>query len=62
MCELSACGKECIWVRAYDRERYFSEEMPTLVNGTPVVKDASLQGTSSWANYFLERDHFAKKK
>jgi methylenetetrahydrofolate reductase (NADPH) len=61
-CELSACGKECIWVRAYDRERYFSGDVPTLVNGYPVVKDASLQGTSSWANYFLERDHFAKKK
>ena len=60
-CEFSACGKECIWVRAYDRERFFAEDMPTLLNGHPVVKDAALQGTSGWANYFLERDHFAKK-
>jgi hypothetical protein len=25
-----------------------------------VIKDGSLQGTSAWANTFLERDHHAK--
>ncbi|MAG13973.1 MAG: methylenetetrahydrofolate reductase [Spirochaetales bacterium] len=61
LCELSACGKECIWVRAYDRERYFSKDLPNLLDREPVIKDASLKGTSGWANYFLNRDHFAKK-
>ncbi len=60
-CELSSCGRECIWVRAYERERYFGKSIPELLDRPPIVKDNELNGTSGWANFFLERDHFAKK-
>lgn len=61
-CELSVCGKECIWVRAYERERYFGKGVPQMLDRTVIVKDNSLRGTSGWANFFLKRDHFAKNK
>jgi methylenetetrahydrofolate reductase (NADPH) len=49
-------GKECIWARAYDRLKYYGET-DTLMKGPAVFADASLQGTSAWANMFLARDH-----
>jgi methylenetetrahydrofolate reductase (NADH) len=61
-CELSVCGKDCIWVRAYDRERYFGKDVPELLNRPVIVKDSALRGTSGWANFFLKRDHFAKNE
>lgn len=55
-CELD--DKECLWARAYERLKYYHESEEML--GGPVVHyDATLQGTSSWANTFLGRDHFA---
>ena len=59
--ELKTFGKECIWIRAYDRERYFGKDIPELLNRPPILKDNALKGTSGWANFFLERDHFAAK-
>ena len=53
-CELQ--DKECIWARTYDRMKYYHESKDML--GGPVVfYNASLRGTSSWANTFLGRDH-----
>ncbi len=60
-CELKTFGKECIWIRAYDRERYFGKGIPELLNRPPILKDNALKGTSGWANFFLELDHFAAK-
>ncbi len=62
MCELAEADRECIWVRAYDRERYFGKGVPDLLDRPPVIKDSRLKDTSGWANFFLERDHFAKNK
>jgi methylenetetrahydrofolate reductase (NADPH) len=60
-CELTSADKDCVWVRAYNRERYFGKGIPDLLNRPPIIKDNSLKDTSGWANFFLERDHFAKK-
>jgi methylenetetrahydrofolate reductase (NADPH) len=53
-CELQ--DKECIWARTYDRMKYYHESKDILA-GPVVFCDASLRGTSSWANTFLGRDH-----
>jgi methylenetetrahydrofolate reductase (NADPH) len=50
---------DCIWSRAYDRLKAYGEE-ETMLDGPVVIKDAALQGTSAWANTFLERDHHAR--
>ncbi len=48
--------KECIWLRAYDRLKPLGQERDMLKR--PIVfKDASLRGTSAWANTFMGRDH-----
>ena len=50
--------KQCIWLRAYDRLKPLGQEREMLRR--PIVfKDASLRGTSAWANTFLGRDHSA---
>ena len=56
-CEVG--DKQCIWVRAYDRLKPYGEEAKMLKR-PPVVKNGNLQGTSSWANRFLDRDHNKK--
>lgn len=53
-CELD--DKECLWARAYDRLKYYGESEHFL-DGPAVFTDARLEGTSSWANLFLGRDH-----
>jgi methylenetetrahydrofolate reductase (NADPH) len=50
--------KDCVWLRAYDRLKLFGEE-GRMLDGAPVLCDASLRGTSSWANAVLGRDHAA---
>jgi methylenetetrahydrofolate reductase (NADPH) len=46
--------KPCIWVAVYERARAAGrvEDLETYIP----PPDRSLQGTSSWINYFLERD------
>ncbi|MHB1005557.1 MAG: methylenetetrahydrofolate reductase C-terminal domain-containing protein [Chloroflexota bacterium] len=56
ICEVGE--KQCIWVRAYNRLKPYGEEA-TILERPPVVKNGNLQGTSSWANRFLNRDHNA---
>lgn len=50
---------ECIWARAYDRMKYegLSEH---LLDHAPVIQNQGLRGTSSWANFWLGKDHTAK--
>jgi methylenetetrahydrofolate reductase (NADPH) len=51
--------KQCIWLRAYDRLKPLGEEQSMLQR--PIIfKDASLRGTSAWANTFMERDHHSQ--
>ena len=50
--------KECIWALAYDRLKAYGEE-ETMLDGPVVIKNGALEGTSAWANRFLERDHQA---
>jgi methylenetetrahydrofolate reductase (NADPH) len=58
-CEVDGYG-DCIWLRAYERLKNDGREGELLAHA-PVIQDQSLRGTSSWANYWLGRDHTAKK-
>jgi methylenetetrahydrofolate reductase (NADPH) len=55
-CEVFPGKRRCIFVRAYDRLRTYSEE-ESLKGEYIRPRDWSLDQTSSWANYFLGRDH-----
>ncbi len=55
-CELD--DKDCIWARAYDRVKYYGESQ-TMLDGPTVIYNPNLDGTSSWANTYLDRDHHA---
>ena len=46
--------QSCIWVRVYERAKA-ADEIPLLKIYIP-PPDRSLEGTSSWINYFLGRD------
>ncbi|HEX3245300.1 MAG TPA: methylenetetrahydrofolate reductase C-terminal domain-containing protein, partial [Chloroflexota bacterium] len=46
--------KQCVWVTAYERARD-NGRLEDLKRFVP-APDRSLTGTSSWINYFLERD------
>ncbi len=52
--------KDCVWLRAYDRLKVTGQE-ENMLDAAPVLCDASLRGTSSWANALLGRDHTAKR-
>ena len=53
-CELD--DKECLWARAYERLKYYGQT-EHMLDGPAVFYDARLEGTSSWANMYLGRDH-----
>lgn len=55
-CEVFPGKRRCIYVRAYDRLKAFGEEQ-SLDTGYIRPRDWGLYQTSSWANYFLGRDH-----
>jgi methylenetetrahydrofolate reductase (NADPH) len=55
-CEVYPDEKRCIYYRAYQRLRSYKEE-DTLGEKILSPRNWDLYGTSSWANYFLERDH-----
>lgn len=52
---------ECIWARAYDRAK-FEGKTEQLLAHAPVIQNQALRGTSSWANFWLGKDHTFKKK
>jgi methylenetetrahydrofolate reductase (NADPH) len=51
--------KECIWARIYERLKSYGESS-TMLDGPLAFHDAALERTSSWANFYLHRDHVAK--
>ena len=57
-CEVDGYG-DCIWLRAYERLKR-DGRTDELVAHAPVVQNQALRGTSSWANHWLQRDHFAQ--
>ncbi len=52
---------ECIWARAYDRMKYEGKS-EQLLDHAPVIQNQGLRGTSSWANFWLGKDHTSKKQ
>jgi methylenetetrahydrofolate reductase (NADPH) len=57
-CEVFPGTRRCIFVRAYDRLKAYREE--EALQGPYIrPRDWALSQTSSWANYFLGRDHRA---
>ena len=59
-CEVYPGEKQCVWVQAYDRLKKNGEQDTIEKNVVP-PPDWDLFHSSSWANYFLGRDHSAKK-
>jgi len=59
-CEVDGFG-DCIWLRAYERLKHDGREQQLLAHA-PVIQNQGLRGTSSWANYWLGRDHTAARK
>jgi methylenetetrahydrofolate reductase (NADPH) len=57
-CEVFPGKRQCIYVRAYARLKPYREE-ETLREGYIPPRNWELDQTSSWANYFLGRDHHA---
>jgi methylenetetrahydrofolate reductase (NADPH) len=58
-CEVDGYG-DCIWLRAYERIKH-DGCAADLLTPAVVVQDQSLRGTSSWANFWLGRDHVAQR-
>lgn len=58
-CEVDGYG-ECIWLRAYERLKADGAAGGLLAHA-PVVQNQALRGTSSWANFWLGRDHVARR-
>lgn len=60
-CEVFPEHRRCIYVRAYARLRSYREE-DSLGEGYIPPRNWALDQTSSWANYYLGRDHNAAGK
>ena len=58
-CELG--DKECLWARIYERLKSYGQSQ-TMLDGPLAFHNAELDRTSSWANFYLQRDHTAEKK
>jgi len=59
-CEVFPGKRKCIYVRAYNRLKPYGEE-ESLGKGYTRPRNWALDQTSSWANYFLGRDHHGEK-
>ena len=59
-CEVYPNEKKCIWVKAYERLKAYREEDSI---GTYTIPPCNwgLRETSSWLNFYLGRDHTAKR-
>ena len=60
-CEVFPGKKKCIYVRAYDRLKPYGETA-SMQEGYIPPRNWVLDQSSSWANYFMERDHHARMK
>ena len=59
-CEVYPDEKQCIYVRAYNRLKHFGKEDSLIAYQVPPL-DYELWQTSSWLNYYMGRDHTAKR-
>jgi len=59
-CEVYPGEKQCIYVRAYERLKSYGEEDTLAAYQVPPV-NYDLRWTSSWVNYYMGRDHTAKR-
>jgi methylenetetrahydrofolate reductase (NADPH) len=59
-CEVYPNERQCIYVRAYSRLKHYGEEESLEAYEVPPV-DYHLRGTSAWLNYYLGRDHTARR-
>ena len=59
-CEVYPDEKKCIWVQAYRRLKAFHEEEKLEQHVVPPC-NWRLHDTSSWLNFYLGRDHTAKR-
>jgi len=59
-CEVYPNERQCIWVRAYDRLKGHNKEQE-INDHTAPPNDWELQYTSSWLNFYLGRDHSARR-
>ena len=59
-CEVYPDERECVWVRAYSRLKRFDEEKSIEEYEVPPC-NWELMDTSSWLNFYLGRDHSAKR-
>ncbi len=50
---------DCIWARAYDRIKY-DGDIWKLLEHVPTIQNHQLENTSSWSNFWLEKDHCKK--
>ncbi len=53
-CEVK--DSDCIWARAYDRHKY-EMNVEKLLDHVPTIQNHQLLNTSSWGNFWLEKDH-----
>ncbi len=59
-CEVYPGKRQCIYVRAYTRLKHYGEEESLRAHQVPPV-NYDLWQTSSWLNFFMGRDHTAKR-
>ena len=59
-CEVFPGKRKCIYMRAYNRLKSYREE-ESFKEGYIPPRNWALDQTSSWANYFLGRDHHGQK-
>ena len=59
-CEVYPNKKKCVWVRAYDRLKAYNEQDSIQDNVVP-PPNWDFFHTSSWMNFFLGKDHVAKR-
>lgn len=60
-CEVFPKKRRCIYVKAYERLKPYGEEESLKETYIP-PRDWQLNRSSSWANYFLGKDHSAKER
>ena len=59
-CEVYPYERQCIWVKAYNRLKAYKEEDSIGAYISPPC-NWELRETSSWLNFYLGRDHTAKR-
>jgi len=59
-CELYPEVRRCIWVKAYERLKGY-DRLDVLCATPPPPRDWSLNRTSAWLNFYMGRDHTAKR-